>query len=222
MTSPEVSEPEVPKRPKPGADVTEDEKLGTAIQRFVQTQSFNAFERMIASYIVQAITGDPLQGIIFVCRAALTLDEERCQLLSIDFQEVVDLYTIAERLNTATLWGGDDKKYNVNFKEWEYKQLVAPWIGKVKWYPFDYSWSEEEEILKWMDDATKRTAFYHCCRRLTEGGYKHMVSDFLLYAMPKSQGITRKLSELVSPSTFHEIFATVRGVDTVKVKPKRA
>ncbi len=211
-----------PSKTELGKDISEDERLGTAIQKFVQTQSFNAFERMIASYIVQAITGDALEGVIFICRAALSLDEERCQLLGIDFQEAIDLYTVSQRLasaNKSPLL--DEAEYNVNFGTLDFGRQISPWVKGVKWYPFRYNQYYHDEIMEKMEERPKKSAFLYACSKLTETGYKSMISDFLIYAMPKSQDFTRKLSELVSPATWHETYALVSGSDFTRIKEPR-
>ncbi len=195
-----------PDKIKPGEDIAEDERLGTAVQRFVQRGEFNAFERLICSYMVQAITGDPLEGLIFIWRAAMTLDESRCQLLGIDFQEMVDLYTVSQRLasaNRTVLL--DEIEYNVNFGSLDFGKQVAPW-AKAKWYSFGYNPYYHDKVMENMKERSQKAAFLYACNKLTESGYKSMVSDFLMYAISKSQECTRKLSEIVSPATYDDIF----------------
>lgn len=192
-----------------GEDIVE-EKLGSAIQKFIRRPEFSAFERLVCSYLVQGITGDPLETIIFTMRAAMTLDEDRCQLLGIDFQEVVGLYGVAQIINTAT------KEYmyidntgpvmHMAVETLDWNRDIIPW-AKGRHYAFagvgPHYKKYSEELLK---TGTRAEIFDYTCKRLTIPGYNNLKADYLIYAMPKSQEITRKLSEIISPSTYTEIF----------------
>ena len=197
------------KTPKKGEDISEDERLGTAVQKFIQRPEFSAFERLICSYLVQGITGAPLDTIIYTMRAAMTLDEERLKILKIDKEEVESIYAVAQIINTATKidrWGDGlqvNMRIGVDTLDWD--RDIAPWI-KRKAYPFTYiPNAEEKKHIKELKGSPKKY-FNYSCMNLSVPGYRNLEADFLRYAMPKSQEITKKLSEIISPSTYIEIF----------------
>lgn len=201
---------EAPEAPKKGEDIVE-EKLGTAIQKFVRRPEFSAFERLICSYLVQGITGPPLDTVIYTMRAAMTLDEDRCQLLGIDFQEIVSLYSVAQVINTAIKEdmydNGGDPYMSMEVTTLDWDKDVNPWAKQTA-YRFTYSYTQHTEygIDKLLKSGNESKIFKESCRRLTIPGYNNLKADFLRYAMPKSQEITRKLSEIISPATYTEIF----------------
>lgn len=203
--------------PKKGDDITEESKLGTAVQKFVQKAEFSAFERIVCTHLIEAISGDELSSIIHITRAAMMLDEERCQLLNIDWQELIDLYTVSQRLRSAhKIIHRDEEEYYVNLDTLNFENQILPWIGEMRWYAFSYNYYFKEKVMIEMNASTREEAFDRANKRLQPWGYQAMVSDFLIYAVPKKEEINRKLSNIVSPATYQEILRLFK-TPTVKV-----
>lgn len=87
---------------KLGEDITEEEEVTTLTQRFLQKAEFDAHERIIASHLIEAINGKPLECVIHTCRAAMTLEEEDQSDLGINIKEVESIYGCATVLSSAT------------------------------------------------------------------------------------------------------------------------
>ena len=203
---------------KKGEDIIEEtEKLGKAVQRFVQKSEFSAFERLVCSYLVQAITGSPLETVIYTMRAAMTLDDERIKILKINQEIVKSIYAVAQMITTATKTGEGENIYDKNMRihtqSLDWKKDLEPWV-KQEMYAFTYSgYGKEDELIEEIKESKdKQKKFEFSCGRLSLQGFEHLKSDFLRYAMPISQEITRKLSEIISPTTYEEIFRLFTGV----------
>ena len=189
-----------------------DLELGQATQRFAQTSAFNARERIICSHLIESINSEPLLGIIHVTMAALLCPETVSQTLKIDREEVIKLYNSAQILNShskrdkiinSSSGGGDfgDSMVSVNFATSDYG-FIRKW-ATMSWYSY---MAKPDGGEPKMSDYKK---FIFTCGRLSMSGFSHMVSDFMVYAMPRSQDIASKLCEVVSPQIYQEMFKTI-------------
>lgn len=179
---------------------------------FFQKPAFNAFERLICSHLIEASKGEPLQTVIHVARAALAITDDTAKQLGIDQDVVRSLYTVSQRISAAVpdkdKYG--DLSYIVNLSTLDWDKCIKTWIQMGAYeHLIPFSIDREE----WNSLAKKRPKlFFHTTnRRLTPGGYSHMVSDFLLYAIPIVEEMSRKLATLVSPETYTELLRLYYG-----------
>lgn len=187
--------------------VAEPEK---AVGTFLQRPSFSAFERLICSHLIEASRDDPLQTVIHVCRAALAVAEDAAEQLGIDRNEALSLYTVAQRLATATKSEkGGMEYYSVLFHTLEWKKDIEPWKKPpyYSFYPFNPALKEESAQFK----DEKQEFFNVTAKALSPRGYAHMISDFLVYAIPIVEAMTRKLAALISPETYGEMLRLYHG-----------
>jgi hypothetical protein len=174
---------------------------------FFQKPQFNAYERLICSHLIAAGGSEqPLQTVIHTCLAALALDEATSLKLEINRTQAENLYTVAQRLETAI----QDKDHSdtlivkVELLTLNFKTTVAPWTRLQGYRHFvdrESSPEEQEEYIK----KYPQHYFHNACQTLTPSGFQNMKSDFLLYAIPVVQTLSRKLSTLISPETFVEL-----------------
>jgi hypothetical protein len=179
---------------------------------FFQKPAFNAFERLICSHLIEASKGEPLQTVIHVARAALAITDDTAKQLGIDKNQALSLYTVAQRLSTATKsTNNETETYSVLFHTLDWEKDIEPW--KI---PSCYSYYYNENDLHLLQVAKqpgdKRKNFFNATTwRLSARGYANMVSDFLLYAIPIVEEMSRKLATLVSPETYTELLRLYYG-----------
>jgi hypothetical protein len=178
---------------------------------FFQKPQFNAFERIICSHLLEAVNAEPLITVSHITRAVLAIDEASAKKLDISKKKALSIYTVAQRLTTATKktdkWGYET--YSVNI-------ATLPWGDVESWkVPDCYSWrgsdEESDKITQAIEDEDERGAFLQSAKILSASGFSNMTSDFLSYAVPVVEEMSRKLSSLVSPETYTELMALYHG-----------
>ena len=178
---------------------------------FFQKPAFNAFERLICSHLIEASKGEkPLETVIHITRASLSLTDDTAKQLGIDKTQAKSLFTIAQRMSTATkITNRDgDEKYVIHLYSVKMDKDIKPW-KKMEAYGYTYTEQEKKQIEEMQKD--KEAIFYEALRRLTPAGYQNMVSDFLFYSIPLVEAMSRKLATLVSPETYTEMLALYYG-----------
>lgn len=188
-----------------------DQEEAAEARNFYQKPAFDSFERLIANHLFAAANGEPLEGVLHITRACMTLDAETAARLKVNQPLAEHLYTISQRLLTAAAEEEDSRKtYTLHFKTLNWDQYLKPW---VKLPAYGYSFSDEEaryfEELK--ESGDNREYFMQTAKQLTPAGYANLCSDFLLYSVPLIQDMTRKLSTLVSGETFMTLVTLYRG-----------
>lgn len=184
---------------QPYTDITEEEKMGDVLQRYVQKGAFNASERVLCSYLIEAINGDPLQCVIFTMRAAMLLEIDKIITLEIDLNIVESIYVVSQLIATpaeTSINQGKNKSFSINFASLDWEKDLIPW---VKMYTYNYWLGQKNEEI-----TNKKIAFLLSSKNLTEDGYNHLKADFLRYAMPITQRISQKIAMTISPLTFTE------------------
>jgi len=183
-------------------DIPEEIKVGEVVNRFVQRAQFSAFERILCSHLIEAISGDPTETIVHICRAAQTLDEDQLEALEIDPEEVNNLYAVVTTILSARA-NVEDQAITLFLDTLDWTTQLAPWVRKRAYLHTPVRSVDWENLggIEW---------FFMSCRYLAPAGFEHLKADFLLYAMPRIQQITRKLSSLVSPSTYNEILSVFK------------
>lgn len=185
-------------------DVSEDEDIGKVLQRYIQKEAFNASERVLCSYLVESINGEPLQCIIFIMRAAMLLEPDKIASLEIDEEIVESIYIVSQLVaNPAVSLVNKEssKSFSINFSSLDWEKDLMSWLKKNL---YNY-WSDDNE-----EDIDEKTMFLKSSRNLTEDGYNHLKADFLRYAMPISQRISQKIAQTISPSTFAQTLQLYR------------
>ena len=191
-----------------GQDI-EEEELGLVINKFVQKEAFNAHERMLCNYLIQSITGEPLEQNIYIYRAVFSLSPEDVKSLAIDMSEVESLYSVSQIL--AGVYTTSDEFYyrkSIRMDSLNYARDIMPWV-KMDLYSMHMPSSnpnDNEEYIARLEKTNPHTKIIENCKRLTSVGFNHILSDFLRYSTPKAQILSRKVSTLVSPNTYNEMF----------------
>jgi len=188
---------------------------------FFQKPSFNARERLICSHLIEGINATPLGTVLHTMQAALLLDAEKLDDLYIDMEQVVSIYTVAQRLAAAkpiTPYNQDPQFYVVHTLTLDFEKDVKPWL-KIKYYPhFNKTgrWDklDKKEYDEFMEESSPKQAFDHANKSLSIDGYEALVSDFLEYASPRVQEIGGKLALTVNPETYTELLRLMRGEKT--------
>ena len=189
--------------------MTEHEKMDGAFQR----PSFNAYERIICNHLIESINCDPMQTVIHVTRAALSLKPEQAKTQEIAHDLARSLYTMAQRLYTATPMKDEQEKtfYHIGTGTLDYGNHIKPWAridGYGAWVPRPQT--KHYDNYQGAQKDEKSLFDYHA-QNLSIGGYQHMCSDFLLYAIPIVEDMTRKLAERISPETYTEMLRLYHG-----------
>lgn len=184
---------------QPYNDISEEEKIGDVLQRYIQKETFNASERVLCSYLVESISGDPLQCVIFIMRAAMLLEVDKITILEIDLNIVESIYVVSQLIATPAeilINQRRTKSFSINFSSLNWEKDLAHW---VKRYTYNH-WLD----IKNEETINKKIAFISSSKNLTEEGYNHLKADFLWYAMPIAQRISQKIAKTISPATFTE------------------
>jgi len=182
------------------------------VSGFFQRPQFNAYERLLCSHLIEAVNAEPLQTVSHITRAALSIDKKTEDKTRIDKKVALSLYTISQRLATAIKntdkWG--EVTYSVSLKTVNWDRDIIPWR-----VPECYAWVAEGERSEKITSAIEKgdyvAAFMQSCRNLSPAGFANMVSDFLLYAVPIIENMSRQLSEIVSPETYTELMKLYHG-----------
>jgi hypothetical protein len=180
---------------------------------FFQKPKFDAFERLICSHLIEASKNEPLQTVIHITRAALAINDETRAKLGINKELMRSLYTVSQRLQGVAIIKRREEpaRYSVNLRTCDYERDIRPWNQMIGYeHSFD-QYSGIAEKLNQLYKENKMTYFNESNRILTISGYSHMVSDFLLYAIPIIEEATRKLATLVSPETYTELMKIYQG-----------
>lgn len=191
--------------------MTEQPDTQTEVNPFFQRPVFNCFERLLAGHLLEASKGEkPLETVIHIARAALSLTKEAAATLQIDQNLAASLFTVAQRMSTATkVTNRDgDEKYVIHLYSVKMDKDIKPW-KKMEAYGYTYTEQEKKVIEEIQKD--KEAIFYEALRRLTPAGYQNMVSDFLLFSIPVVEEMSRKLATLVSPETYTELLRLYYG-----------
>lgn len=182
--------------------------------QFFQKPKFDAFERLICSHLIEASKNEPLLTVIHITRAALAVNDETRKRLGIDKAQMLSLYTVAQRLATAIPFKnpGDTPKYSVNLSTVDFDADVQPWIKMTAYEGSASHYSDIWNKFESLKDKKDPEGVFHLSNKiLTVAGYNHLVSDFLLYAIPIIEDTTRLLTSLVSPETYTELIKLYHG-----------
>lgn len=193
---------------------------------YFQRPSFNALERLVCSHLIEGINATPLDTTLHTMQAALLLDVKALDNLDIDREQVLSIYTVAQRLAAAkpvTPSDQDPQYYSVHTRTLDFDKDVLPWV-KAKCYPYFMSRPfvqsgntyrasgfDHTEYREAVENASHKEAFDLANQTLTLSGYEMLVSDFLEYATPLVQTIGGKLAGTVSPESYLELFRLIKG-----------
>jgi len=179
-----------------------------------RTSTFSASERIMCSFLIESLNATPLNSIIYISRAAMMLTETDIANYKMDTKKIIALFSISERLTFASkqIQESGLQKYKIDFSSLDPKTQTDPWI---KMDAYDYyvpkdnveSKSQDTEIEK-LDPFEK---LIYSTKNLTEAGYQHMVSDFLMYAIPIAQKWAYILTTKISPDTYTEMLKVYKG-----------
>lgn len=180
-------------------------------RKYMQKATFNAFERVLCTHILESINADPLLTLSHITRAALSVEKAQAAALGVNQDQARQLYTLAQRLTTATKKEVDgETMYMINLESVEWEKGLLPWV-RMKSYETNLTPQEEEEWLKTGKNKDPRSLIIYSAKHLSDVGYAHMVSDFLDYSIPHIEDMTRVLSGLVNESTYVDMLKMYRG-----------
>jgi hypothetical protein len=95
--------------------------------------------------------------------------------------------------------------YSILFHTLNWEKDIKPW--KI---PSCYAYYPDQ-IRREATEDKPRQFFNVTSSALSSAGYAHLVSDFLLYAIPIVEEMSRKLATLVSPETYTELLRLYHG-----------
>jgi len=179
-----------------------------------RTSSFSASERIMCSFLIESLNTTPLKSIIYISRAVMMLTETDIQNYKIDIKEVISLFSVSERLvfSSELNQGPVMKKYKIDFSSLDYDTQIDTW-SKMNAYdyciPKDNVGTEPEDMI--IDKLDPFEKIVYTTKNLTDTGYQHMVSDFLMYAIPIAQKWAYLLTTKISPSTYTEMLKVYKG-----------
>ena len=120
-------------KPEMGADIPEDGSAPNLIDEFVHRQTFSAFERILCSHLLESISGDPMDSVVHVCRAALSLSPKTADELQIDTERVNAIYVTTEIIRNAskTVTSLGTEKFNIHFYSLDFERHIEPWALRL-------------------------------------------------------------------------------------------
>ena len=197
----------------------EDEEsisLKQDLNNVLRLSGFNATERLQCSLLIESITADPLSSIIYVSRAALMVPPPTAKELDLDMDLVNHLYRVAIALQGAVEYVNSDvKTYDIETGSLDWEKDLVPWVKGTNYGGL--RGADEPTIDDLLEEGrTSQDIFEITCRRLSEHGFKHLVSDFLIYATPLIQVISTKVASKINSSTYTDLFRTVKQYEYKK------
>jgi len=205
--------------------MTENDEAEKAAGYF-QRPSFNALERLICSHLIEGINATPLDTTLHTTQAALLLDDTKMKNLEIDRDQVLSIYTVAQRLKDA----GQQPKmlqtirenpyvYSLSSSSLDYEKDLKPWLRGVYSCKLPLGTGEkldelQDAYIEASDEEKEvilETIYRVTIENLGLTGYQKAVSDFLFYATPIVQTIGGKLAGTVSPESYLELFRLIKG-----------
>jgi len=179
-----------------------------------RTSTFSASERIMCSFLIESLNATPLNSIIYVARAALMLSREKADENEINFEEVQTLFSIAERLSYASKQVLENglNKVRIDFSSLDYYKHLDQW---VKMNAYDYYVPKDnvdpDNIDSELSELDTFDKLVYSTKNLTDTGYQHMCSDFLMYAIPKTQQWVYILTKMISPDTYSNMLQIYKG-----------
>ena len=144
----------------------------------------------------------------------MMLTEEDIDQYKIDTKEVISLFSVSERLVFASEQnqGSSMKTYKIDFSSLDYDTQIDTW-SKMNAYdyciPKDSVGPETKDMI--IENLEPFEKMVYSTKNLTDTGYQHMVSDFLMYAIPIAQKWAYLLTTRISPSTYTEMIKVYKG-----------
>jgi len=179
-----------------------------------RTSTFSASERIMCSFLIESLNATPLKSIIYISRAVMMLTESDIEQYKIDAKEVISLFSVSERLVFASEQnqGSSMKTYKIDFSSLDYDTQIDTWT-KMNAYdyciPKDNVGTETNDMI--IEELGPFEKMVYSTKNLTDTGYQHMVSDFLMYAIPITQKWAYLLTTKISPSTYTEMLKVYKG-----------
>ena len=197
----------------------EGSQLAEFVSRAVRTPKQGIFEHLLCQHLASAVLSNPLRKIRLICEAAMMVPQE---LLDVDWELVKTIHAVAlgfmesSKPHIFPIPGSYQPiiYYQLVFPfhedEENFNRFIKPWLRSLDircWTPASSSRREEERqknipLWSWFFWVVGDTM-------LTEASFNKLKAQFLRWALPKCQEIFRKLSELVNPSLYSEILATM-------------
>ena len=197
--------------PREEEEVDEEAELAAFAEAAIRAPKGGAYERMLAQHLITATVSDPVNAIIHVCRAALSLPREAMEELGIDREEVETVLTVALNFRLSKPTGSPERHPILwsfaKLGEEGFRRYVEPWLTAPLGIllPED----EDEEALR---SLPRWRRFYEACRRLSPTGYSALAAAFASWAYPFIQELSRKLASQIPSSTYMEVLALARGL----------
>ena len=180
----------------------------------IRSSTFSASERIMCSFLIESLNAAPLNSIIFISRATMMLSEEKSKENKIDLKTVNAVFSMSERLIYAskqTLESGFSK-YKIDLSSLDYAVHIEPW---AKMLCYDYYVPKNnvgpDKIDAEVEELAPFDQIVYSTKNLTEAGYYHMCSDFLMYAIPIAQQWAYILTTMISPDTYTDMLKVYKG-----------
>jgi len=179
-----------------------------------RSSTFSASERIMCSFLIESLNATPLNSIIFISRATMMLSDEKSKENKIDLNIVNAVFSMSERLIYASKQTQESgiNKYKIDLSSLDYTIHIEPW---AKMLCYDYyvpkSNVDSEKIDTEVEKLTPFDQIVYSTKNLTEAGYHHMCSDFLMYAIPIAQQWAYILTTMISPDTYTDMLKVYKG-----------
>ncbi len=171
---------------------------------------FAALERIVCSYLIESLTANPIESVLFICKAGLLLPDKEVEKLDVDIDRVMSIFTVAERFSATSKLGGDLDFKPISFTDLDFDEEVGPWVSQVT-FSYHPGRREPHELAE-MDDKRR---FLILSQLLSASGFKNIKSAFLKYAVPYTQKLGGTLTSLISPETYSTMLKVYKGVKNV-------
>jgi len=196
----------------------DDETVGFTkdLSSILKIGTFNATERLQCSLLIESITADPISSIVFITRAAFMVPPPIAQEIDLDMNVVTHLYRVGIALQGAVEYVNNNVKiYDIETGSLDWEKDLFPWVKGTNYGGL--RGADEPTIDDLLEEGrTNQEIFEITCRRLSEHGYKHLISDFLIYATPLIQVISLKVASKISSNTYSDLFRTVKQYEYKK------
>jgi len=179
-----------------------------------RSSTFSASERIMCSFLIESLNATPLNSIIFISRATMMLSEEKSKENNIDLDIVKAVFSVSERLIYASkqIQESGLSKYKIDFSSLDYAVHIDTW---AKMLCYDYYVPKSSLDLDKIDTEIEKLNQFdqivYSTKNLTETGYRHMCSDFLMYAIPIAQQWAYILTTMISPDTYTDMLKVYKG-----------
>jgi hypothetical protein len=200
----------------------EDEKFAKFVQESVRGPKQGIFEHLLCQNLVSAVGSKPLAKIRLTCEAALMVQDLKS--IDIDKDEVDLILKITSGFTNTAHYQSQGAficfmAFPFESTKENYSKYIEIWCNSPRLsyfaslhfnlWPRDYA-RECEYVNEEIRKLEAWEFFFHVTKHqnLTEACFNNLLSQFTMWALPKTQIMFSKLAKLVNPRLYEEILKT--------------